>query len=131
MRSRATRALCQEAGLAPIVEMLLRRNMGPAGANSPRQLGVPEVADATVRCLRRAIPAAVPGVVFLSGGQNARAATAQLNATNATPTPHPCNAAEPSGPSFTALVATPRLATDSTPPSWRTGRTDPAPEPQS
>ena len=42
-----------------------------------------EIADATLRCLRRTVPAAVPGVVFLSGGQDASRATARLHAMNA------------------------------------------------
>jgi fructose-bisphosphate aldolase class I len=116
-------ALCQEAGLVPIVEpevlmdgdhsiercaevtedvlhtvfhrlhrqqvapeaMLLKPNMVLAGASSPRQAGVQEVAEATLRCLRRTVPAAVPGVVFLSGGQADELATAHLNAMNASP----------------------------------------------
>ena len=47
------------------------------------------MADATVRCLRRTVPAAVPGIVFLSGGQTDELATAHLNAMNAMPEPHP------------------------------------------
>src|SRR5208337_3257313 len=43
---------------------------------------VDEVADATVRCLLRAVPAAVPGIAFLSGGQSSELASAQLNAMN-------------------------------------------------
>jgi fructose-bisphosphate aldolase class I len=43
---------------------------------------VDEVADATVRCLLRAVPAAVPGITFLSGGQSAELASARLNAMN-------------------------------------------------
>ena len=42
-----------------------------------------EVAEATIRCLRRHVPAAVPGIVFLSGGQSAEDATDHLNAMNA------------------------------------------------
>jgi fructose-bisphosphate aldolase class I len=48
-----------------------------------RQAGVQEVAVATIRCLRRHVPAAVPGIVFLSGGQSAEDATDHLNAMNA------------------------------------------------
>jgi fructose-bisphosphate aldolase class I len=58
--------------------VLLKPNMVVPGAQSPRQASVPEVAGATVRCLRRAVPAAVPGIVFLSGGQDAQVATAHL-----------------------------------------------------
>jgi fructose-bisphosphate aldolase class I len=114
-------ALCQEAGLVPIVEpevlmdgahgiercevvtaqvlasvfaeldthrvlfegMLLKPNMVIAGKQCPRQAGVQEVAEATLRCLRRYVPAAVPGIVFLSGGQSAADATDHLNAMNA------------------------------------------------
>lgn len=114
-------ALCQEAGLVPIVEpevlmegahdierceavtaqaleavfaelnahhvlfegMLLKPNMVIAGMKCARQASVQEVADATLRCLRRYVPAAVPGIVFLSGGQRAEDATDHLNAMNA------------------------------------------------
>lgn len=114
-------ALCQEAGLVPIVEpevlmdgahdiercetvtaqvlqavfaeldahgvvfeaMLLKPNMVIAGKRCARQAGVQEVAAATLRCLRRHVPAAVPGIVFLSGGQSAEDATDHLNAMNA------------------------------------------------
>ncbi|MDZ7593019.1 MAG: class I fructose-bisphosphate aldolase [Thiobacillus sp.] len=114
-------ALCQEAGLVPIVEpevlmdgahgierceavtaqalqavfaeldahgvlfegMLLKPNMVIAGKQCAQQAGVQEVAEATLRCLRRYVPAAVPGIVFLSGGQSAEDATDHLNAMNA------------------------------------------------
>jgi fructose-bisphosphate aldolase class I len=56
-----------------------------AGAQCPRPASVPEVATATVRCLTRHVPAAVPGIVFLSGGQSDRLATAHLNAINQLP----------------------------------------------
>jgi fructose-bisphosphate aldolase class I len=120
-------ALCQEAGLMPIVEpevlmdgdhtierclevteatlhatfhalheqrvmlegMLLKPNMVLSGKGSPRQAGIQEVAEATMRCLRRAVPGAVPGIVFLSGGQSDELATAHLNALNAMPGPPP------------------------------------------
>jgi fructose-bisphosphate aldolase class I len=113
-------ALCQEAGLVPIVEpevlmegdhtlqvcaaatervlrtvfielysqrvklegMILKPNMVLPGLACPRQESVEEVADATVGCLLRAVPAAVPGVVFLSGGQSGELASARLNAMN-------------------------------------------------
>jgi fructose-bisphosphate aldolase class I len=113
-------ALCQEAGLAPVVEpevlmdgahtlercgeateevlrtvfnhlyiqgvmlegMLLKPNMVLPGLTCPKQEPVEEVADATVRCLLRAVPAAVPGIAFLSGGQPAELASARLNAMN-------------------------------------------------
>lgn len=114
-------ALCQEAGIVPIVEpevlmdgahaidrceavtdevldqvfaalyeqgvmlegMILKPNMVIAGKKSPRQSGIEEVATATVRCLKRHVPGAVPGIAFLSGGQSAADATAHLNAMNA------------------------------------------------
>jgi fructose-bisphosphate aldolase class I len=114
-------ALCQEAGLVPIVEpevlmdgahgierceavtaqalqavfaeldahgvlfegMLLKPNMAIAGKQCAQQASVLEVAAATLRCLRRYVPAAVPGIVFLSGGQSAEDATDHLNAMNA------------------------------------------------
>jgi fructose-bisphosphate aldolase class I len=63
--------------------MLLKASMVVAGKSCPRQAAVEEVAEATLRCLRRALPAAVPGVVFLSGGQSDVLATAHLNAMNA------------------------------------------------
>ena len=113
-------ALCQEAGMVPIVEpevlmegdhslercrevtesvlqavfdqlyaqrvmlegMILKPNMVLAGLGCPKQPTVDEVADATVTCLLRAVPAAVPGVAFLSGGQSAELASARLNAMN-------------------------------------------------
>lgn len=110
-------ALCQEAGLVPIVEpevlmdgehtlercgqvtedvlrtvfnqlytqrvmlegMILKPNMVLPGLAYPKQEAVDEVADATVRRLSRSVPAAVPGVAFLSGGQPAELASARLN----------------------------------------------------
>jgi fructose-bisphosphate aldolase class I len=113
-------ALCQEAGLVPVVEpevlmdgdhplercsevteevlrtvfnqlytqrvmlegMILKPNMVLPGSTCPKQETVDEVADATVRCLLRAVPAAVPGIAFLSGGQSAELASAHLNAMN-------------------------------------------------
>jgi len=114
-------ALCQEAGLVPIVEpevlmdgahgierceavtaqvleavfseldahrvvlegILLKPNMVIPGMKCPRQASAQEVAGATIRCLKRYVPAAVPGIVFLSGGQSAEDATDNLNAMNA------------------------------------------------
>jgi len=113
-------ALCQEAGLVPVVEpevlmegdhtlercckiteevlrtvfsqlyiqgvvlegMILKPNMVLPGSTCPTQETVDEVADATVRCLLRSVPAAVPGIAFLSGGQSAQLASARLNAMN-------------------------------------------------
>jgi fructose-bisphosphate aldolase class I len=114
-------ALCQEAGLVPIVEpevlmdgehtleqcceatdellrtvfselfaqrvtlegMVLKPNMVLPGLACARQETVDEVADATVNCFLRAVPAAVPAIAFLSGGQSAELASARLNAMNA------------------------------------------------
>jgi fructose-bisphosphate aldolase class I len=69
--------------------MLLKPNMVLSGKGCPRQAPVPEVAEATVRCFRRTVPAAVPGIVFLSGGQSDELATAHLNAMNAMAVAHP------------------------------------------
>ncbi len=119
-------ALCQEAGLVPIVEpevlmdgnhdlatcervtratleeqfaqlarqgvalegMLLKPNMVISGSQADPRASVQEVAEATLRCFSRAVPAAVPGIVFLSGGQSDVEATAHLNAMNRMG-PHP------------------------------------------
>ncbi len=113
-------ALCQEAGLVPVVEpevlmdgghtlercfevtaevlrtvfdqlytqravlegMILKPNMVLPGMDCPRQDSVEAVADATVTCLLRTVPAAVPGIAFLSGGQSGELASARLNAMN-------------------------------------------------
>jgi fructose-bisphosphate aldolase class I len=113
-------ALCQEAGLVPIVEpevlmdgahslgqchkvsqevlrnvfiqlncqhvllegMILKPNMVLPGLACPQQESVGEVAEATVETLLRTVPAAVPGVAFLSGGQCAELASFRLNAMN-------------------------------------------------
>ena len=114
-------ALCQEAGLVPIVEpevlmdgdhdidrceaataralqavfdalfhqridlegILLKPNMVISGLDCPEQADVETVAARTVHLFRKVVPAAVPGIVFLSGGQSSLAATAHLNAMNA------------------------------------------------
>lgn len=113
-------ALCQEAGIVPIVEpevrmdgdhslerrrdvtgqvlntvfnnlytqrvmlegLILKPNMVLPGLASPVQETVNEVAEATVKSLLSVVPAAVPGIAFLSGGQSAELATARLNAMN-------------------------------------------------
>src|SRR5215470_8818302 len=62
--------------------ILLKPNMILAGKQSPQQPSVQQVAEATLRCLRRHVPAAVPGIVFLSGGQDHLTATMRLNAIN-------------------------------------------------
>jgi len=113
-------ALCQEAGIVPIVEpevlmdgshtierseavtgetlnevfeelhrqgvslegMLLKPNMVLSGYDCATQASVEEVAEATVRTFERFVPAAVPGIVFLSGGQSDTVASAHLSAMN-------------------------------------------------
>jgi fructose-bisphosphate aldolase class I len=113
-------AICQEAGLVPIVEpevlmdgghtierceqvtewalnavyealymnrvsledSVLKPSMVISGKDCPRQAGVEEVAERTVRTLKRTVPAAVAGIAFLSGGQSDEVATAHLNAMN-------------------------------------------------
>ncbi|MGA8278164.1 MAG: class I fructose-bisphosphate aldolase [Rhodanobacteraceae bacterium] len=113
-------ALCQEAGLVPMVEpevlmdgdhdidvcfdvteatlrslfgslyehnillegTILKASMVLAGKDCPEQAGDEEVAEATVRCLKGSVPASLPGIVFLSGGQSDEQATAHLNAMN-------------------------------------------------
>ena len=68
--------------------MLLKPNMVLSGYDASGRAGVQEVAEQTVKCFRRHVPAAVPGIVFLSGGQTDEDATAHLNAMNAMG-PHP------------------------------------------
>jgi len=62
--------------------MLLKPNMVLSGKDCPHQASVQEVAEATLRCMKRVVPAAVPGLVFLSGGQTELQATEHLNAMN-------------------------------------------------
>jgi fructose-bisphosphate aldolase, class I len=62
--------------------MILKPSMVVSGKDNPRQAGVEEVAERTIRCLKRTVPAAVPGIAFLSGGQSAVSATEHLNAMN-------------------------------------------------
>ena len=68
--------------------MLLKPNMVISGTQCPEQASIEEVAAATVRTLKRHVPAAVPGIVFLSGGQSDELATAHLDAMNRMG-PHP------------------------------------------
>jgi fructose-bisphosphate aldolase, class I len=68
--------------------ILLKPNMVLPGYDSPEQVSDDEIAHETVRCFRRHVPAAVPGIVFLSGGQSEEEATRRLNAMNAIG-PHP------------------------------------------
>jgi fructose-bisphosphate aldolase, class I len=69
--------------------MLLKPNMVISGKRCTTQASVNEVARATVRCLRRHAPAAVPGIVFLSGGQDYLVATTHLSAINQIEGPKP------------------------------------------
>ena len=62
--------------------IVLKPNMAIAGKKSPKQAGVQEVAEKTVKMLRDCVPSAVPGIAFLSGGQSDEAATAHLDAMN-------------------------------------------------
>ena len=62
--------------------MLLKPNMVLPGEKCPEQVDAERAAEASVRCLRRCVPGAVPGIVFLSGGQSETQATAHLNAIN-------------------------------------------------
>ena len=62
--------------------MLLKPNMVLSGKDCPDQASVEQVAELTVKCLKRTVPSAVPGVMFLSGGQTDLDATARLNAMN-------------------------------------------------
>lgn len=62
--------------------MILKPNMVLPGLASPKQETVDEVADATVETFLRTVPAAVPGIAFLSGGQSGELASARLNAMN-------------------------------------------------
>lgn len=62
--------------------MLLKPNMVLSGQECREKANIDAVAEATLRCLRRSVPSAVPGIVFLSGGQSEAQATAHLNAIN-------------------------------------------------
>ncbi len=70
-------------------DMLLKPSMVLPGKDCPQQADVQTVATQTVVCLRRTVPAAVPGIVFLSGGQSNELATAHLNGMNTMAEPHP------------------------------------------
>ena len=69
--------------------MLLKSNMVISGKECRRQASVADVAAATLMCLHRHVPAAVPGIVFLSGGQSEVLATSHLNAINKLDLPKP------------------------------------------
>lgn len=62
--------------------IILKPNMIVPGLTCPKQESADDIADATVKCFLRAVPAAVPGITFLSGGQTAELASARLNAMN-------------------------------------------------
>ena len=62
--------------------MILKTSMVVSGKDCARQAGVDEVAERTLRVLKRTVPAALPGIVFLSGGQSDETATAHLDAMN-------------------------------------------------
>ncbi len=89
--SRVQRAVFAElaAQRVELEGMLLKPNMVLSGYDCPTQAGVDEVAEATLRCLREEVPGAVPGIVFLSGGQSDEASTEHLNAINVASGPKP------------------------------------------
>ncbi len=62
---------------------ILKPNMVISGKKCGKQAGVEEVAEKTIACFKRTVPVAIPGIVFLSGGQSDEDATAHLNAMNA------------------------------------------------
>lgn len=66
----------------PLEQILLKPNMVISGKKCPSQADAREVAEKTIACFKRVVPAAVPGIVFLSGGQSDEVATANLNAMN-------------------------------------------------
>jgi fructose-bisphosphate aldolase class I len=76
------RAVFRQLTLQGVVleAMVLKPNMVIAGSSCPTQGTAAEVADATVQCLMRVVPAAVPGIAFLSGGQSGELASSRLNA---------------------------------------------------
>jgi len=78
------RAVFAQLGAQRVVleGMLLKPNMVVPGQDASDQAGVEAVADATVGCFLRVVPAAVPGIAFLSGGQASKLASAHLNAMN-------------------------------------------------
>jgi len=82
-------SLCQEAGIVPMVEpevlmslehTILKVNMVVSGKDCSEQADVDDVAGLTINCLLNTVPASLPGIVFLSGGQSAEKATEHLNA---------------------------------------------------
>ena len=85
---RTTFAALAEQGVA-FEGMLLKPNMVLSGTEASDRAGVEQVAMRTLVCLRRCVPAAVPGIVFLSGGQSSEEATVHLNAMNKIEGPKP------------------------------------------
>ena len=77
-----------DAARVELEGMVLKPNMVIAGKKSKQQASSGEIAEWTLRCFKAHVPAAVPGIVFLSGGQSEQEATANLNALNALG-PHP------------------------------------------
>ena len=73
---------CLHEQRVPLEQTLLKPNMVLSGQSCPKQASVREVAEQTLRCFRNTVPAAVPGIVFLSGGQSDQLATAHLNEMN-------------------------------------------------
>ena len=69
--------------------VILKASMCVSGKDNAKQAGVQEVAERTLRVLKRTVPAALPGVVFLSGGQTDENATAHLDAMNRMGAPWP------------------------------------------
>ncbi|MGF7162184.1 fructose-bisphosphate aldolase class I [Rhodoligotrophos appendicifer] len=82
---RVLHSLYAELNMQDVVleQTLLKPNMVISGTECPQQAGIEEVAEKTVKVLKRTVPAAVPGIVFLSGGQSDEIATAHLSAMNA------------------------------------------------
>jgi len=66
----------------PLEQILLKPNMVLSGYSCPKQASVREVAEKTIHCFKRVVPAAVPGIVYLSGGQSDEAASAHLSEMN-------------------------------------------------
>ena len=66
----------------PLEQTLLKPNMVLSAKDCPTQAGAAEVAEKTIACLKRSVPSAVPGIVFLSGGQTELEATVNLNEMN-------------------------------------------------
>ncbi len=120
----------EEQGVA-LEGMLLKPNMVISGDACPDQAPVEDVATATLRCLRRHVPAAVPGIVFLSGGQDSRLATAHLSASIVCRAPNPGRSVSPTAePCRTTRWRPGAVAKRPSPPAarpWRSERAATAP----